>query len=137
MVGMPDKDAAAKADRALKLYEQGLTRAQLAERLSVNPKNMTWMLQRARQRRQKAGGMNGETFERKVRTPAECPGGQCPPLSHLSRQSLKTSGYPGKINPADAEDREQRHSHAGDRFYQHFARYCPRTSSTQRSAARM
>jgi DNA-binding transcriptional regulator LsrR (DeoR family) len=51
MVGIPDKDAAAKADRALKLYEQGLTRAQLAERLSVNPKNMTGMLQRARQRR--------------------------------------------------------------------------------------
>jgi DNA-binding transcriptional regulator LsrR (DeoR family) len=56
MVGMPDKDAAAKADRALKLHEQGLTRAQLAERLCVNPKNMTGMLQRARQRREKAGG---------------------------------------------------------------------------------
>jgi transcriptional regulator len=55
MVGMPDKDAAAKADRALKLHEQGLTRAQLAERLCVNPKNMTGMLQRARQRREKAG----------------------------------------------------------------------------------
>ena len=54
MVGMPDKDAAAKADRALKLYEQGLTRAQLAERLCVSPKNMTGMLQRARQRRQRA-----------------------------------------------------------------------------------
>jgi len=57
MVGMPDKDAGAKADRALKLYEQGLTRAQLAERLSVNPKNITGMLQRAKQRRQKAGGV--------------------------------------------------------------------------------
>jgi DNA-binding transcriptional regulator LsrR (DeoR family) len=56
MVGMLDKDAAAKADRALKLYEQGLTRAQLAERLCVNPKNMTGMLQRARQRREKIGG---------------------------------------------------------------------------------
>jgi DNA-binding transcriptional regulator LsrR (DeoR family) len=57
MVGMPDKDAAAKADRALQLHEQGLTRAQLAERLCVNPKNMTGMLQRARQRRrEKAGG---------------------------------------------------------------------------------
>jgi DNA-binding transcriptional regulator LsrR (DeoR family) len=55
MVGMPDKDAAAKADRALQLHEQGLTRAQLAERLCVNPKNMTGMLQRARQRREKAG----------------------------------------------------------------------------------
>jgi hypothetical protein len=35
--GMLDKDAAAKADRALKLYEQGVTRAQLAKRLCVNP----------------------------------------------------------------------------------------------------
>jgi hypothetical protein len=57
MVGIPDKDAAAKADRALKLHEQGLTRAQLAERLCVNPKNMTGMLQRAKQRRKKAGGV--------------------------------------------------------------------------------
>jgi DNA-binding transcriptional regulator LsrR (DeoR family) len=57
MVGIPDKDAAAKADRALQLHEQGLTRAQLAERLCVNPKNMTGMLQRARQRREKAGGV--------------------------------------------------------------------------------
>ena len=47
MVGSPDKEAAAKADRALKLHEQGLTRAQLAERLCVSPKNMTGMLQRA------------------------------------------------------------------------------------------
>jgi DNA-binding transcriptional regulator LsrR (DeoR family) len=59
MVGIPDKDAAAKADRALQLHEQGLTRAQLAERLCVNPKNMTGMLQRARQRREKAGGVEG------------------------------------------------------------------------------
>ena len=57
MVGSPDKDAAAKADRALQLHEQGLTRAQLAELLCVNPKNMTGMLQRARQRREKAGGV--------------------------------------------------------------------------------
>jgi DNA-binding transcriptional regulator LsrR (DeoR family) len=57
MVVIPDKDAAAKADRALKLHEQGLTRAQLAERLCVNPKNMTGMLQRAKQRRNKAGGV--------------------------------------------------------------------------------
>jgi transcriptional regulator len=57
MVGLPDKDAAAKGDRALKLHEQGLTRAQLAERLCVNPKNMTGMLQRAKQRREKAGGV--------------------------------------------------------------------------------
>ena len=57
MVGIPDKDAAAKADRALQLHEQGLTRAQLAERLCVNPKNMTGMLQRAKQRRKKASGV--------------------------------------------------------------------------------
>jgi DNA-binding transcriptional regulator LsrR (DeoR family) len=64
MVGMPDKDAAAKADRALQLHEQGLTRAQLAERLCVNPKNMTGMLQRARQRREKAGGVVEEAARR-------------------------------------------------------------------------
>ena len=52
---MPDKDAADKADRALKLHEQGLTRTQLAERLCVNPQNITGMLQRARRRRDKAG----------------------------------------------------------------------------------
>ena len=57
MVGSPDKEAAAKADRALKLHEQGLTRAQLAERLCVSPRNMTWMLQRPKQRREKAGGV--------------------------------------------------------------------------------
>jgi orotate phosphoribosyltransferase-like protein len=57
MVGSPDKEAAAKADRALKLHEQGLTRAQLAERLCVSPENMTGMLQRAKQRREKAGGV--------------------------------------------------------------------------------
>jgi hypothetical protein len=33
MVRSPDKDAAAKADQALELREQGLTRAQLAEPL--------------------------------------------------------------------------------------------------------
>ncbi|MGA2997848.1 hypothetical protein [Bradyrhizobium sp.] len=51
----PEKDAAAKADRALKLHEQGLTRAQLAERLCVKPQNITGMLQRAKHRRDKAG----------------------------------------------------------------------------------
>ena len=51
----PEKDAAAKADRALKLHEQGLTRAQLAERLCVKPQNINGMLQRAKHRRDKAG----------------------------------------------------------------------------------
>jgi len=36
---------------------QDSTRAQLAERLCVNPKNMTGMLQRAKQLRDKAGGV--------------------------------------------------------------------------------
>jgi DNA-binding transcriptional regulator LsrR (DeoR family) len=57
MVEIPNKDAAAKADRALQLHEEGLTRAQLAERLCVNPKNLTGMLQRAKQRRERAGGV--------------------------------------------------------------------------------
>ena len=81
MVEMPDKEAAAKADQALKLFEQEFTRAQLAERLSVNPKNMTGCFSApgAAAERWGNGAMNGETFERKVRTPVECPRGQCPP----------------------------------------------------------
>jgi transcriptional regulator len=55
MIGFIEKDAAAKADRALKLLEQGLTRAQLAERLCVKPQNISGMLQRAKHRRNKAG----------------------------------------------------------------------------------
>jgi hypothetical protein len=54
MIGIPEKDAASKADRALKLHEQGLTRAQLAERLCVKPQNINGMLQRAKHRRDKA-----------------------------------------------------------------------------------
>jgi DNA-binding transcriptional regulator LsrR (DeoR family) len=53
MTGIPDKDASSKADRALKLHEQGLTRAQIAERLCVKPGSITGMLERARQRRAK------------------------------------------------------------------------------------
>lgn len=55
IMGIPNKDAAAKADRALALHEQGLTRAQLAERLCVNPRNVNGMLQRAKNRRDKIG----------------------------------------------------------------------------------
>jgi hypothetical protein len=55
MIGIPEKDAAVKADRALTLHEQGLTRPQLAERLCVNPQSITGMLQRAKRRRDKAG----------------------------------------------------------------------------------
>jgi DNA-binding transcriptional regulator LsrR (DeoR family) len=60
---MPEKDAAAKADRALTLHEQGLTRAQLAERLGLKPQNINGMLQRAKHRRDKAEE-NGETKAR-------------------------------------------------------------------------
>jgi transposase len=55
MIGMSQKDAAAKADRALKLHEEGLSRPQLAERLCVNPQTINGMLQRAKRRRDKAG----------------------------------------------------------------------------------
>jgi transcriptional regulator len=43
-----------KGDKALKLIEQGLKRAQIAERLGVAPKNVPGMIQRARQRRERA-----------------------------------------------------------------------------------
>ena len=39
-----------KADRALKLHEQGLTRAQIAERLCVKPDSVKGMLDRDKQR---------------------------------------------------------------------------------------
>jgi DNA-binding transcriptional regulator LsrR (DeoR family) len=55
MIEIWKKDAAAKADRALKLYDQGLTRAQLAERFCVKPQNINGMLQRAKRRRDEAG----------------------------------------------------------------------------------
>jgi orotate phosphoribosyltransferase-like protein len=42
-----------KADRALKLHEQGLTRAQIAERLCVKPDSVKGMLDRAKQRQAK------------------------------------------------------------------------------------
>jgi DNA-binding transcriptional regulator LsrR (DeoR family) len=53
MNGIPEKDAPSKADRALKLHEQGLTRAQIAERLCVKPDSVKGMLDRAKQRRAK------------------------------------------------------------------------------------
>lgn len=40
-----------KADRALVLKEQGLTRAEISERLGVKPTNVGGMLLRARHRR--------------------------------------------------------------------------------------
>ena len=43
-----------KADRALKLYEQGIRQGVIAERLGVDPARVSGMLQRARQRREKA-----------------------------------------------------------------------------------
>jgi DNA-binding transcriptional regulator LsrR (DeoR family) len=45
--------AADKADRALHLFEGGLDRGLIAERLGVPPKNLGGMLQRARQRRER------------------------------------------------------------------------------------
>jgi hypothetical protein len=53
MSGIPERDASSKADRALKLHEQGLTRAQIAERLCVKPDSVRGMLDRAKQRRAK------------------------------------------------------------------------------------
>jgi DNA-binding transcriptional regulator LsrR (DeoR family) len=50
--------AADKADRALKLHEQGLGRWLIAERLGVPPKNVNGMLQRAKQRRERAEAAN-------------------------------------------------------------------------------
>jgi DNA-binding transcriptional regulator LsrR (DeoR family) len=47
-------DAALKADRALELYERGISRSIIAERLGVRPSHISGMLQRARQRREKA-----------------------------------------------------------------------------------
>jgi hypothetical protein len=51
MKGIPERDVPSKADRALKLQEQGLTRAQIAERLCVKPGSVKGMLDRAKQRR--------------------------------------------------------------------------------------
>jgi orotate phosphoribosyltransferase-like protein len=49
MNGIPERDASSKADRALKLHEQGLTRAQIAERLCVKPDSVRGMVYRAKQ----------------------------------------------------------------------------------------
>ena len=51
MTGTREMDASFKADRALKLHEQGLARAQIAERLCVKPDSVKGMLERAKQRR--------------------------------------------------------------------------------------
>jgi orotate phosphoribosyltransferase-like protein len=53
MNGIPERGAPSKADRALKLQEQGLTRAQIAERLCVKPDSVKGMIDRAKQRRAK------------------------------------------------------------------------------------
>ena len=53
MNGIPERGASSKADRALKLHEQGLTRPQIAERLCVKPDSVKGMLDRAKQRRAK------------------------------------------------------------------------------------
>jgi orotate phosphoribosyltransferase-like protein len=53
MNGIPERDAPSKADRALRLHEQGLTHLQIAERLCVKPDSVRGMLDRAEQRRAK------------------------------------------------------------------------------------
>jgi orotate phosphoribosyltransferase-like protein len=53
MNGIPERSAPSKADRALKLQEQGLTHAQIAERLCVKPDSVKGMIDRAKQRRAK------------------------------------------------------------------------------------
>jgi len=40
------------ADRALELYERGLTPVVIAERLGIGPRHVQGMLQRARERRE-------------------------------------------------------------------------------------
>lgn len=54
MSAAPDHFATEKADRALVLHEQGLGRSEIAERLGVKPANINGMIQRAKQRREKA-----------------------------------------------------------------------------------
>jgi lambda repressor-like predicted transcriptional regulator len=43
-----------KADRALALQKQGLSRAQIAERLGMNAQDLSNMLQRAKMRAERA-----------------------------------------------------------------------------------
>ncbi len=50
-----------KGDRALQLYERGLTKSLIAERLGVRPSNVAGMLQRAKQRREVKN--NDESFD--------------------------------------------------------------------------
>ena len=52
-MSIPEREASSKADRALKLHEQGLTRVQIAERLRVKPDSVKGMLDRAKRRRAK------------------------------------------------------------------------------------
>lgn len=48
-------EARMKSDKALVLHDAGLARGAIAERLGVKPCNVAGMIQRARQRREKAG----------------------------------------------------------------------------------
>lgn len=45
-----------KAERALQLHEQGISRAIIAERLGVRHDHVGGMIQRARQRRERLAG---------------------------------------------------------------------------------
>ena len=46
-----------KSDRALALYEKGLTPTQIAERLGTNPRSTSAMILQAKKRREKLAGV--------------------------------------------------------------------------------
>lgn len=53
MYGENTEQTRAKSDRALALFEKGLTTSQIAERLGVAQNNISAMLRHARKRREK------------------------------------------------------------------------------------
>jgi transcriptional regulator len=56
MSGIPTQ----KGDRALELFEQGLSQTVIAERLGVYRNHVTEMIKRAKARREKAGEGNND-----------------------------------------------------------------------------
>jgi DNA-binding CsgD family transcriptional regulator len=52
MHGQPHDEGRKKGDRALVLYEQGVKPAQIAERLGIQPNNVSGLLRNARKRRE-------------------------------------------------------------------------------------
>lgn len=51
-----DRNGQEKGDRALALYEKGLSPSAIGERLGVPARHVQGMIQRARQRREKMAG---------------------------------------------------------------------------------